>query len=279
MTARCILAAAFDFATIGSAAYTLTDSAGAHPTFTFSSGVYEHGSICSDAGVASPSISSFVTAFVAALNAASPTKTYSGSWSTTTGLYTISVNSGTFSIATSGVDAYHLLGASGSPFASTGTTYTSPLVPKFAILPAKPGLTAYLQPTRATGYTKERKTSAGSVRRSKPTSIGREASWEHHFEPKYMVDRDAYFTASATQIYTWEDLWDDYGLAKVPIGMRVEDVAGNYEQLAFSLIEPDYSAGVVKRRAPSDDARFVVSVKARLWRAATANTYARSFNA
>lgn len=274
---------AWDFADFGSCTYTLTDSAGAHAPFVFSSGQYEHDDMIVRAGVLSPGLNSFATAFRNALNAASPTRSYTVTWSPSTGRYTITVNTGTFSIACSGgtrAASAALLGGV-TVLASTGTSYTSEYLPWTVIVPRSPGLARYVQPMRASEAVKQRISAGGTPYRMKPTLVPRLASWQHVYEPKYMVDRDAYGSTgeTLTHLYTWEDLWTDYQLAKLPIGIEVSTSTGSYETMAFSLDNPDYDESVIKRRAPNDDGRFSVSVRARLWLGNTSSGLARTFNA
>lgn len=278
------LCGSWDFAEFGACTYTLTDSAGAHAPFTFSSGTYEPHDLIVRAGVLSPGLNSFATAFRNALNAASPTKTYSVEWDQGTGRYKIGVNSGTFSIVASGgssrVDPYNLLGNIGA-IVSTGDSWTSILLPWFVIKPSRPGLTAYVQPLAAADSIKKRVSAGGTAYHMAPSMVPRMASWRHQFEPKYMVDRDAFGATgeTLTHFYTWEDLWQDFRLAKMPIGIEVGSDAGSYENLAFALDNPDYDDTTVKRRAPNDDGRFTISIRARLWLGNTRSGFARTFNA
>ncbi len=279
-----VICGAIDMSTLGTCTYTLTDSTGTKGPFNLpTTGYKEPGTLIANAGVTSPSLGSLVGYLVGVLNAISPTKTYTGSWSQFTGRYTISVNSGTFSLACSGTGpSAALFGQSStSTIASTGTTYTSEYVPKYVIVPKYPGLYNYIQPLRVSGATKERVTSSGKFGAQRPTTVPRVARWDHQFEPKYMVDDDARWSTPdvITNMYSWESMWTDYGLGRAPLGICIADAFGNYEQFAFSLMDRDFSESVCKRRASSDDTKFTVSVKARLWPTSTANVSARKFNA
>lgn len=282
MTASVVLCGAVDMSTLGTCTYTLTDSTGTKAPFDLpTTGYKEPGTLIANAGVTSPSLGSLVGYLVGVMNAISPTKTYTGSWSQFTGKYTISVNSGTFSLACSGAGpSAALFGEATSISSGAGSTWTSTYVPKYVIVPKYPGLYNYIPPLRVSGATKERVTSSGKFGAQRPTTVPRVARWDHQFEPKYMVDNDASGSTPETQtnLYTWESLWTDYGLGRMPLGICIADSAGNYEQFAFSLMDRDFSEAVVKRRASNDDARFTVSVKARLWPTATANVSARAFN-
>lgn len=289
MSAAVLIAAAWNQATYGTIACRLTDDVVTGVALSLpSTGIFEHAAsgytgACAGAG-ASPTVTAFGGVIEAALNAASPTRLYIVSFDA--GLYTITEDGGhTFSLAFTGSGAagtrlQKLLGFVGDPHSET--TYTSTMVPWFAIVPAKPGLVNYIQPKRMAGVTKSAQNDAGSPPyRLRPTSIPRLCSWEHHFEPKERVDADylalSAVAAASTHYYSWERLWTDYGLAQVPIGMRVEFADGTIERLAFSLVTPEYDDSVCKRRASSDDVRFIITVKAQLWNTATADVFARSF--
>lgn len=280
MASSVVLCAAFDCSAIGTCTYTLTDSAGAHAPFNLSAaGIREPGALINNAGAKAPTPESLIDYFVAQLNAASPTVGYTGFWSSFTGKYTIVAGSGTFSIACSGTGPAAAMFGESSSLASSGTTWTSSYVPKYVIVPARPGVSVYVQPKRVANATKERVTQSGRHGAQRHTTVPRIASWEHRFEPKYMVDDDARGGTldTITQLYSWESLWSDHGLGRLPIGICINDGV-NYETFAFSLIDRDYSESVVKRRAPNDDGRFTITVRARLWPTSTANRDARAFN-
>jgi hypothetical protein len=276
------IAGAWDFATYGTCTLLLTDDIVTNAPVTFSAGKYEPSNYCVNAGVSSPSISSFCTTLATALTAASPTRTYDVTFDN--GRYTITTDEGvTFALTFTGAAGtrfYKLLGYNPS-VTHSATTYTSTLIPWFVIVPTKPGVTLYKQPQRASGATAEKISDAGFPYRLGKTSTPRFASWEHHFEPKERVDADwlasTAGTAASTHYYSWEQLWADYKLAQMPIGMYLEGADGNYEKLAFSLRTADYDDSVVQRLGNRDD-KFTVIVRASLWPTATADKFARSFN-
>lgn len=284
-TPICLIAGAWDFASYGTSSFTFTDSGGSHSPAAFSTGTYEHGTppgIVGDSGV------SGYTAFGPALQTAMQAVAGGGRTITVTysfGKYTIAIDSGTFSLnfsgsGTPGTLMRRLLGFTGDK--SGSTSYTSDAYPWFVIKPSIAGLTNYIPPSRAEGSTKEAVTASGQVYRLAPTSVPRLAMWEHRFEPKERVDRDYHNTvasASSTHLYDWEQLWDDYGQATLPLGIYIRDTNGNYEEMSFVLAQADYGRSVIKRNQPNDDQRFTVFVQARLWPGSTANKFGRSFNA
>lgn len=286
-TPLCLIAGAWDFATYGTCSFQFTDSGGAHSPASFSSGTYEHGTVgygsfCTRAGLTG--YNTFGTSLQSAMQAvAGGGRTITVTFAA--GKYTVAIDSGTFSLNFSGSGAAgtlmrKLLGFSGD---KTGaTSYTSDFYPWFVIKPTVAGLTNYIQPTRQEGVIKGTVTASGQPYRLAPTSIVRNAMWEHRFEPKERVDRDhhnAVASATSTHLYDWEQLWDDYGQGVQPIGMRIDDALGNWELMAFALVQPEYGRSVVKRNQPNDDLRYTILVQAMLWPTATANVFARTFNA
>lgn len=281
MTASVYYSGAWNFATYGTATFTVTDGGGAHAAISYSSGYYDHGGLCVGAGVATPSISTFSTSLQSALTALSGSQVYTVTLNPLTG-YTISVDTGTFSIALNAAAAKLLgVGYASSTINSTGTTWAGTSLPWFLLVPAKPGLTNYIPPFRQGDAIKERVPSSGPPYRLSPTSIPQLASWEHHFEPKARVDHtyNVLEYETITQLYSWEQMWTDYGLATLPIAMNVVYATTSVDEtMAFSLLQPTYDQTVYQRMRPNDDARFKVMVKARLWPTSTANAYARSLN-
>lgn len=281
---RVLVAGAWNFTTLGTASLTVTDGGGLHGALSFTTGYYEHKlGIIASSGTINPTCANFGTALEVALNLLAGTQVYTVTQSGTTGRYTIAVDTGTFSIAVNAVAA-KLLGAfiGSGTINSTGTSWTGTYVPWSMIIPAKPGLFAYIPPFRQGDAIKERVTSGGDVKRLGPTSVPRLASWQHQFEPKERVDRDwldAIGFAASTQLYTWEDLWTDYGLGNLPLGMLVSwqtDAADIVEYMTYRLLQATYDDTVSRRRAPNDDSRFHITVKARLWPTTTAGRYART---
>lgn len=277
MAASVVIAGAWDFAAHGTATFTVTDSGGAHAPLSFSSGYYDHG-IAYNAGAYPPTLLPFSTALQTSLNALGA-RTYTVSFDATTGRYTITVDSGTFSIACN-TAALRIIGSTVSPAASTLTAWTSDVIPYYVIVPAKPGLTRYIAPTKATDAVKSRVSSSGQTYRVGPTAIMRSMQWEHEFEPKERVDADYLAgVGGGTHLYTWEQLWSDYGLAKLPIGIQIGYAGSSLtEYMGFSLAQSTYDASVYRRRAPSDDVRFTIMVKANLWTTTTSNAFARFFD-
>lgn len=267
MTAKAFVSGSWTNDSYGTPGLFFTDSSGTYHV-TPNAGTYAHDSTMADAGVVTPSITPFCAALVGLMNVASPTVTHTGSFSE--GVYTLGVTTGTLTLSFStggsaGTLMRKLLGfTADSPAAAS---HTSTVYPWFWLTPSKPGLTNYLPPTRVNGSTKESVSDNGTVYRLAPTSIPRVCSWEHHFEPKERVDRD-YLNGSSvvsTHLYTWEDLWDDFGLGQRPVGLYVENTAGVYEKLGFRLSAPEYDSTVMSRMRPSDDSRFKIALKARLW--------------
>jgi hypothetical protein len=271
------IAGAFDIATYGSVSMDFSDTAGSHSITPFTTGKYEHEVFCINAGVTSPALTLFATALAAAMNAASPTQNYDVEFSE--GRYTISVDSGAWAPSFTGAAGLRMKALLGMNVISPGTSITSSTDAWFWLTPAKPGPVNYKPPAREPGQVKEAKPDdGGAPYRNRSTAIARLASWEHHYEPKLRVDRDYNVGASGTG-YTWEDLWDDYGLAQMPIGVYIEGADGNYELMAVSLETAEYDASVYQRMRPIDDDRFKITVMARLWRASGTDTWARAFNA
>ena len=285
MTQSVAIAAAWDFASYGTATMTVEDGDGTHSNaVTFTSGIYEHKTgICATAGVAS--IGNFGTALTAQLNAMG-TKVYTVTQAVATGKYTISVNSGTLKFIFSGSagDRMAALIGQGSSITSyintvASASFTSPYAPWFWISPARPGVAKYTQALRQKGSTLVATATGGTMYRLRPTTRPMLASWEHHYEPKARVDheylRDVYST-STTQLYDWEQLWTDYGLAQLPIGTRFEGVDGRVESFAWAPLVPDYDESVCQRYGVYDD-KFTIRIKAQLWPTTTADLAARSF--
>ncbi|WP_196299687.1 hypothetical protein, partial [Streptococcus pneumoniae] len=74
---------------------TVTDSGGAHAALTFTTQKCEHGAIITDAGAGTPALANFATTLQTALNAMGA-RTYTVLFAR--GVYTITVDSGTFSV-------------------------------------------------------------------------------------------------------------------------------------------------------------------------------------
>lgn len=280
MAAGCMLAGSWDLATYGSVGTVFTTTAGTFSTATYSSGKYEHGVICAGAGVATPALSQWAATLAADMSALTAPRTITITWSQTTGLYTVGVDSGNLSLTwssfgdTSASDRLRkLLGFSGNK--SGSPSYTSDYVPWFALKPAIAGLTNDSGVTRRGGASKSATSATGTRYVMQPTSIPRVRTWEHHFEPKERVDRDYLDgVGGGTHLYTFENLWSDYGTATMPIGASVVYANGRTEIFAFSLDTPEYDRSVLMRMRPNDDVRFKVHVEATLW-PTTANSYAR----
>lgn len=282
MAASVVIAGAWDFSTYGACTATVAwDGGVSTANITFSSGSYEPGTICVDAGVASPALSSFATAFGAALAAAAPLLGFGCTWSTTTGRYTITNGGDAFDLTFSGAAGARmraLLGLS-TDIVAAADSVTGDMVPWYVIVPAIAGLTADSGVTRRSGVSKTATNANGGRYVLRPTSIPRVRSWEHHFEPKERVDADYLaVVATSSHYYSWEQLWTDYGTAMLPIGMQVVDSAGNIETTAFSLDTPEYDRSVKTRMRPNDDVRWKIHVDATLWPGASANSYARAFS-
>lgn len=118
--------AGFDLARLN-LTLTLTENVGSPATVTMSSGTYAHETMASYSAVSG--YTAFSAALKTALDAASPnTRTYTVTYSTSTGKYTIGVSAGTFSLtfsthSTAGTNFRNMLGFSGDT--SLGSSDTS----------------------------------------------------------------------------------------------------------------------------------------------------------
>lgn len=285
-TPYCLVTGVWDGAVVGGLSLSFTDSAGAHgPITVASSGYVEHGGsdtngICGLAGVDNITISRLGSLLKTAMEAASPTKTYTWTFDKSTGKYTVSVNSGTLAISWGSVAGYvgWFNGVSGS------SSYTSEQIPYRAIKPYIGGVTNDTNVFAESGQIKTARSGAAGIYRLAPATKSWMRSWEHHFETKAAVDLDywsATFVSGSTPRWTWEHVWQDYALAKLPLGCHVQFADGNWEDWAFTLEQPEYSNAVKKRWRANDDSRHTIRIDARLWPStSTANgEYSRTFNA
>lgn len=119
------IAAGWNFANTGTLTITVTDGGGTNAV-NFTSGEYSHITLQDAVSYYSSEsrFGAFATALQTALNALPGTQVYTVTFNATTGYYTVSVNTGTFS-ATLNAVARQILGFSGNwPAASTTVTGT-----------------------------------------------------------------------------------------------------------------------------------------------------------
>lgn len=276
MAASVLYCGAFDLAAYGSVTIDWTDTSGAH-SVTLSSGTYVIGSTGTtlDGSTLYPS---FVAALVAAMDAATA-ETITGSFSESTGLVTLTCTTGlVFTVSFSGAAGTrckNLIGFLGTySVTAIGKTFTGNKHPIYVIKPYLPCVSGHKAIAREKGRSKTKRASDSSMYTLRPATIPRLVEWRHDFEPKGMVDRDWFDVVSsaltALNVYTWEDLWDDYGTHLHPIyAIWVYDSATNAtERMAFDLMVDDFDDTTHKHMGKADDVRFsvmlVVNVRDRL---------------
>lgn len=273
MAASVIYCGGFDLATYGSVSINWTDASGAH-VLPGSVGKFTIGAagLTMYTATSAASIAEYAHDFVAELVAgmdALTAQTVTGSFSPVTGLVTLACTGGLFTLSFVGAPGARMKALLGFTGAITGaTSYTGPSHPYFCIRPNKPCVSGSVPPVKQSGRTNVKQTSDASRYRLAPITIPQVASWRHDFEPKAMVDR-VWFDAghssdAALNVYTWEDLWDDYGDQRNPIFAIWYYDNGTIEYLAFDLTNDVYDRATHDRMFPKDDLRFKVMIAASL---------------
>lgn len=263
MTTYVTYCGAFDSADYGSCDIAWTDAAGAH-TVTLTPGTYVAGSHAVAMSISG--IGDFIATLVAQMDAATA-QSVSGSFSETTGLITLTCTGGTFTLSFPGAAGVRMKALLGFNGAITGlTSYTGSNHPLYVLKPYLPCVTAYGGPAKESGRSTTKSTSDGSMYTLKPATIRRLASWRHDFEPKGMVDRDVFENVSNANtllnVYTWEDLWDDYGDHRLPIFAIFTADDASVETICFDLATDDFDKTTHAQMSPRDDVRWKVMIAA-----------------
>lgn len=216
MTRKTTVSQGFDLARYGSVSLEWTDSSGTY-SVTMSTGRFAH--IDTSASLLHPSTTPLVAVAVAnpylwfadelqtAMNASGTARTFAVVWLPTTNRYTISVDSGTVSVAWSGaaqVRMRNLLGFSGA--LSAAASHTSTLCPRFSIEPSIAYMTGWIDFVAQPDRVAMGQTDGGGLTTLRPNLIPFRTAWSHEYEPIDQVHRHSQAVADSP-LWTWSDMW------------------------------------------------------------------------
>jgi hypothetical protein len=267
MARSTIIIGAWDLAVYGSVSVTLTDDGGVFPLTPVSTGVLDHDNLLDDCGMTASTTSYLGAVFEAMLNGAS-SDAYTVTFSRVTGLYTITdvtPAAGPFKLTWTGAAGLRLRNLLGFQADLLGaTSYTSTHVPLYCIVPFGGAMANYPGPVQEKGHRSSIRSSAGQAYRNGPLTIPELASFDFEFQPRSHVDRLFRIATSATHLYGWDELWDDYSDCLLPLALQTVGADGKIERFAFDLATPEFDETTHKPRAKNDHVRWTVSVAALL---------------
>ncbi len=187
----------FDFDIIGDFVFDVTaDSNSDAYTITLATGQH-YADLVDGTG-----ITSLITTLVAALNAAAPVVTWTGSWDNSNQTYTITDGGGAFA-ATLNVIAQTTLGMAG--FISGSASQSSTTRPFYVLVPAEDSIARTRGNHEPRPIAEEAETDGGLAFSVSRTTAPKYEAWEQMFEPNEATHKHA---ATLAVPWTWEDLFE-----------------------------------------------------------------------
>lgn len=180
---------------------------------------------------------------------------------TATSLYTIDRGGASFTIAYSGNDAsnrmFYILGGIA---AGTATSFTSALIPDYAIRPEMQCVsnwTGFVEPDTS----ERREADSGESYAVGATTKPLLTAWDFTNEPKGAIM--AYDLASISgRRWTYQYLWSHAGRYQEPIAMTWPHFTAAPSWIAFRLVRPDFGSTTHSLMQPDWDALWRIRIEA-----------------
>lgn len=197
------LLAGWDFGLIGTTEMRFSDDGGSF-TITYNSGTYAHRDL--SAAMGGGNYLAWITKLIADMNATSSgAGVYTGSWSATTGLYTIAYSAGnftmTFDVLTSRIRMGQILGFAANQ--SGASSYVSTRTPYYFLALARDGMASYTRPFEVAGQTQRVVSINANAYSIGPTTYEKRIKGKLRFNTLAKVHADQ---ASASVPWTYEHL-------------------------------------------------------------------------